>query len=124
VDGSGVIFAGGKAFRWNPWEAKSNGDSKFQSSEGRVILDKMGKWAVEREAFGILDLLWPKPDLLILGTGAQTQFLSPMTRKLISEMGIRVEVMDSRNAAAQYNILVTERGIDEVAAALVPMGHR
>lgn len=48
--------------------------------------------------------------------------LSPETRRMVSEMGVRVEVLDTRNAAAQYNMLATERGVGEVAAAMVPVG--
>ena len=47
--------------------------------------------------------------------------LEPRTRQHISELGIRVEVLDTRNAAAQYMLLATERGIDQVAAAMVPL---
>jgi uncharacterized protein len=39
-------------------------------------------------------------------------------------MGIRVEAMDTRNAAAQYNLLATERGVHEIAAALIPIGWK
>jgi len=35
---------------------------------------------------------------------------------------MRIEVLDTRNAAAQFNLLATERGVLEVAAALVPIG--
>lgn len=48
--------------------------------------------------------------------------LSPATRKSISELGLRVEVLDTRNAAAQFNLLATERGVADVAAALIPLG--
>lgn len=48
--------------------------------------------------------------------------LSPQTRKRISELGMRVEVLDTRNAAAQFNLLATERGVSDVAAALIPIG--
>lgn len=37
-------------------------------------------------------------------------------------MGLRIEVLDTRNAASQFNLLATERGVQEVAAALVPIG--
>jgi uncharacterized protein len=50
--------------------------------------------------------------------------LSPDTRRAISELGIRVEILDTRNAAAQFNLLATERGVSEVAAALIPIGWR
>jgi uncharacterized protein len=63
-------------------------------------------------------------DLLILGIGPQMRPLSPATRKHISSLGIRVEVLDTRNAAAQYNLLATERGMTDVAAALIPLGWK
>lgn len=50
--------------------------------------------------------------------------LAPSTRKYINSLGIRVELQDTRNAAAQFNLLATERGIGNVAAALIPMGWR
>lgn len=50
--------------------------------------------------------------------------LSPATKKHLSSLGLRVEVLDTRNAASQFNLLATERGTDEVAAALIPIGWR
>ena len=61
-------------------------------------------------------------DLLVIGTGPSTQVLSPGTRKLFNNMGIRVEISDTRNAAAQYNLLATERGVHEVGAIMIPAG--
>jgi NADH dehydrogenase [ubiquinone] 1 alpha subcomplex assembly factor 3 len=63
-------------------------------------------------------------DLLIVGTGPSIAPLSKETRALINDMGIRVEAMDTRNAAAQYNLLATERGVHEIAAALIPIGWK
>lgn len=63
-------------------------------------------------------------DLLILGLGPQIRPLSPATRRYISSMGLRVEVLDTRNAASQFNMLATERGVDDVAAALIPIGWK
>jgi hypothetical protein len=37
---------------------------------------------------------------------------------------MRVEVLDTRNAAAQFNLLATERGVSDVAAALIPIGWK
>lgn len=50
--------------------------------------------------------------------------LSPETRKHINSLGIRVEVVDTRNAAAQFNLLATERGVSEIAAAMIPIGWK
>jgi hypothetical protein len=63
-------------------------------------------------------------DLLVIGTGRATEALSQNTKKLLNNMGIRVEVVNTRNAAAQYNLLAVERGIHEVSAALVPAGWK
>lgn len=50
--------------------------------------------------------------------------LAPETRRLISELGMRIEILDTRNAAAQFNLLATERGVSNVAAALIPIGWK
>lgn len=50
--------------------------------------------------------------------------LSPETKRHINSLGIRVDVQDTRNAAAQFNLLATERGVKNVAAALVPIGWK
>lgn len=83
-----------------------------------------GQWDVEAQAWGVLELAWPKPDLLVLGTGRSILPLSPRTRRQINDLGIRIEVQDTRNAAAQFNLLATERGVQQVAAALIPIGWR
>ncbi len=46
--------------------------------------------------------------------------LSPRTKRHIASLGMRVEVLDSRNAASQFNLLATERGVSDVAAARSP----
>ena len=147
--GSGCLLVAGEAFSWRPWEA---GSRLGGSGKGRII-NKKGQWGVEKEAWGILDLVWPKPgmvallrctvnawqclhiisevvltsettDLLILGLGPHMHPISPETRDFINSLGIRVDIQDTRNAAAQFNLLATERGVGEVAAALIPIGWK
>lgn len=50
--------------------------------------------------------------------------LSPKTKQYINSLGIRLDIQDTRNAAAQFNLLATERGVGSVAAALIPMGWK
>ena len=90
------------------------------------LLNLKGQWEPPAESvpWGLLEVVWPKPDLLIIGTGPSTVPISSATKKHINGLGIRIEVQDTRNAAAQYNLLATERGIHQVAAALVPMGWK
>lgn len=67
-------------------------------------------------------LLIKMADLLLVGTGASILPLSLDTKRHINSHGVRVEVLDTRNAAAQFNLLATERGVSEIAAALIPIG--
>ncbi|EGR50184.1 uncharacterized protein TRIREDRAFT_42455, partial [Trichoderma reesei QM6a] len=97
--GDGALLVHGEAFAWRPWEA---------SGSKRLVNDK-GQFELPEEAFGLFDVLWPRP-----GT--------PRTREHVSRLGMRVEMLDTRNAAAQFNLLATERGVSEVAAALIPIG--
>lgn len=69
-------------------------------------------------------MVWPKPDLLILGVGGAMVPVAPETRRVLGGMGVRVDVCDTGNAAAMFNLLATERGVGSVAAALVPVGWR
>lgn len=50
--------------------------------------------------------------------------LSPETKKHISSLGIRIEILSTRNAASQFNMLATERGVTEIAAAMIPSGWK
>ncbi|TDZ18745.1 NADH dehydrogenase [ubiquinone] 1 alpha subcomplex assembly factor 3 [Colletotrichum orbiculare MAFF 240422] len=112
LDGNAALLVGGEAFEWRPWEAKGSMN----------LINAKGQFEVPPESFGVLDLLWPKPDLLIIGVGPKMVPLSPATKKYLSSIGIRVEVLDTRNAASQFNLLATERGVDDVAGALIPIG--
>ncbi|KAK4167693.1 hypothetical protein QBC43DRAFT_311289 [Cladorrhinum sp. PSN259] len=111
-DGAGALLIGGEAFEWRPW------------TTNKMLLNAKGQWEVEDEAWGVLSLVWPRPDLLILGLGPSIRPLSPKTRQAISKLGIRIEILDTRNAASQYNLLATERGVENIAAALVPIGWK
>lgn len=50
--------------------------------------------------------------------------LSPKTRAFVNSLGIRIDIQDTRNASAQFNLLATERGVSNIAAALIPIGWR
>ena len=116
ITGAGVMLVGGEAFKWRPWIRKEGSSTKLKNAKGQ--------WEADTMVWGALDLVWPKPDLLILGTGPGILPLSPKTRNDLTQLGIRVEVQDTRNAAAQFNLLATERGLQQVAAAFVPIGWK
>ncbi|WYZ39838.1 hypothetical protein EsH8_IV_000179 [Colletotrichum jinshuiense] len=112
MDGDAALLIGGEAFAWRPWEAKGT----------KKLINAKGQFELPAEAFGLLELVWPRPDLLIIGVGPKIVPLNPSTRKHLSSLGIRVEILDTRNAASQFNLLATERGVDDVAGAMIPIG--
>ncbi|KAK0753096.1 NADH dehydrogenase 1 alpha subcomplex assembly factor 3 [Schizothecium vesticola] len=114
--GDGVLIVGGEVVRWRPWLAMGG------KGGGNRFVNAKGQWEVPGGVLGVLGAVWPRADLLILALGPEMRPLSPETRRMVSEMGVKVEVLDTRNAAAQYNMLATERGVGEVAAAMVPVG--
>jgi len=135
ITGGGVLLIGGEAFQWRPCTGeerqegntptKENGaDQRGLPSARRKTRNHKGQFDVDRHSWGVLDLVWPKPDLLILGTGPSIAPVSANTRQHINDLGIRLEVQDTRNAAAQFNLLATERGVQQVVAALIPIGWR
>lgn len=63
-------------------------------------------------------------DILVLGLGKDMYPVSPKTRQHLHSLGIRIDIQDTRNAAAQFNVLATERGVGTVAAAMIPFGWR
>ena len=67
---------------------------------------------------------WRSLLLAIVVIGYELWMLSKETREALIGLGIRVDVMDTGNAAAAYNLLATERGVDEVGAALLPVGWK
>lgn len=127
INGSGVLLVAGEAFHWNPPKSststspppnrriKPDTTSRYSNAKGQFEMADPAAW-------GVLDLVWPRPDLLVLGTGKRIVPVSLATRHAIADLGIRLEVLDTRNAAAQFNLLATERGVQVVAAALVPVG--
>jgi NADH dehydrogenase [ubiquinone] 1 alpha subcomplex assembly factor 3 len=136
---TGVMLLGGEAFLWRPWNSvpESEGEGKGEGRDGRgkenearrgeALLDKRGMLVLPPTTLGLLASMYPRPDLLLLGTGERLHPLHPTTKNyLMSEVGIRVDVMDTANAAAAYNLLATERGLEAggVGAALFPLSWR
>lgn len=59
----------------------------------------------------------PGYEVLLIGTGAKMQFLSPALRRAIRDRGPVLEFMDTGAAARTFNLLQTESR--RVAAALI-----
>lgn len=112
-DGSGALLVDNEIFKWRPTERGSEVERKAL---------KTGILELGPDVWGMLDVVNPKPELLIVGTGRKTLLLSKQDRNQLTELGIRMDVMDTTHAAAQYNLLATERSPNEIAAALLVDG--
>ena len=127
VSGCGVILLGGEVYKWRPWLNPSTSTTTPSSQQGHpsgTLLNSKRQFepSPSLSPWSLLELVHPKPDLLIIGTGKGIVPISPLTRRYINDLGIRIEVQDTRNAASQYNLLATERGVGQVGAAMVPVG--
>ncbi|EPS92896.1 hypothetical protein FOMPIDRAFT_47037 [Fomitopsis schrenkii] len=93
------IFLDGKVFLWEVPETRWEG------------------W--DKKHFEIFDVVVPKPELLIIGTGRRVAFVPPKLRQYLTSLGIQTDVMDTWNACSTYNLLAEEGR--QVAAALLPL---
>lgn len=96
--------------------------------EGSVLIveNKIMTWApktfseITPESLSIFKVVHPIPEIFILGCGRHVKLVSPELRMFIRSTGMKLEAVDSRNAASTYNIL-NEEG-RPVAAAVLPYG--
>ncbi|CAM6090432.1 unnamed protein product [Calypogeia fissa] len=72
------------------------------------------------ESLSIFQLLRPAPEILVVGCGKRIERVSPEVRIFLKSNGIKVEAVDTRNAASTFNIL-NEEG-RQVAVAMLPYG--
>ncbi|KAF9057546.1 NADH dehydrogenase 1 alpha subcomplex assembly factor 3 [Panaeolus papilionaceus] len=104
------LFLEGKVYLWDVPELKTitSGVSRDEQWKG---------W--NQEKFQLLDVVAPRPEILILGTGKTLVQPPPFARQYLSQLGIQLDVMDTRNACSTYNLLAEEGR--RVAAALLPI---
>ncbi|KAJ7167752.1 DUF498-domain-containing protein [Mycena filopes] len=92
------IFVDGKVFLWD-------------------VPESVTQWG--REHLAMFEVVVPRPEILILGTGIEMAHPPPSFRSYLKDLGIQVDVMSTRNACSTYNLLAEEGR--RVAAALAPL---
>lgn len=97
------------------------GEQRFHRSlivlPRQIIPDWRPRSFEHLELSDFAQLLELAPDLVVLGTGQQQRFPSPLIHHSLVSAGIGLEVMNTPAACRTYNILVAEGR--QVAAALV-----
>lgn len=71
------------------------------------------------QSLEFLRLINPQPDLVVIGLGNKSRLLSQVNLKLFQDLGVRVEVTDTKNAAKNFDLLATERP-NQIGAILLP----
>ncbi|MED6204399.1 hypothetical protein PIB30_008843 [Stylosanthes scabra] len=89
---------------------------------GNLLLSlKANKFSdINAKSLSLFQIIRPIPEILIVGCGRYIQPVHPELRQFVRSTGMKLEAVDSRNAASTYNILNEEGRI--VAAALLPYG--
>ncbi|QPG75638.1 hypothetical protein FOA43_002995 [Brettanomyces nanus] len=78
---------------------------------------------MDAELGELFRIIYPKPELLVLGLGKKTRLVSKETRQCFNKLGIRLETSDTRYSALNYDMLATERTPMLVAALILPPNY-
>ncbi|KAG0166483.1 hypothetical protein DFQ28_007206 [Apophysomyces sp. BC1034] len=101
-----LVLLNGSAFLWRP--PHEPGSLPMQG------------W--DLEVFKIFDMVTPKPELILFGTGKGFAPLPAEVRQHFYQQGIQVDIMNTKHAASTYNVLAEEGR--RIAAALLPLHYK
>ena len=108
----------------NPFTIKSYGSGFFEVNQQRyqenIIIspDNVERWNITNlEQLDIEIFLKYSPDVLLIGTGAQMKFLSPVKIVEFQQHHIGIEIMPTASACRTFNVLLSENR--NVIAALI-----
>ena len=62
------------------------------SEPGAVTGLDRGFVCISEKILGVLEVVHPKPELLVVGLGKKSRLLTPDTRKIITSLGIQIEL--------------------------------
>lgn len=71
------------------------------------------------QVLNVFERIHPKPEIVVVGLGKKSRILLDANRRYFSDLGIQLEVGDSRNAARLFDVLATERP-NVIGALLLP----
>ncbi|KAI9503729.1 NADH dehydrogenase 1 alpha subcomplex assembly factor 3 [Coemansia spiralis] len=88
-----------------------------QDASGKVVNPLL---LLDPQALAILDVVTPKPELVVVGGGARLSPLSTDAKKYLTSIGLNVELASTRYASSTFNAL-SEEGRN-VALLVLPAG--
>ncbi|KAJ1948408.1 hypothetical protein FBU59_001609 [Linderina macrospora] len=63
---------------------------------------------ISTDALRILDVVTPKPEMLVVGSGAETWPVNKKAREYLTSIGIGVEMANTKYASNTFNVLAEE----------------
>ncbi|CAG8769922.1 14199_t:CDS:2, partial [Acaulospora morrowiae] len=106
-----VVLLNGELFLWDVPQGVGNGYDR--GNLGGVF----DGW--KEDFLKIFEVIIPRPELLIFGTGKTFIPIPLEVRNYIYKLGLQIDVLDTDNALATFNVLA-EEGRD-VAAVFLPI---
>ncbi|KAK9388369.1 NADH dehydrogenase 1 alpha subcomplex assembly factor 3 [Lipomyces mesembrius] len=103
----GLVIIDGQVFEWD--------FAQYCTGLDTGLVD------ISKDGVKMLSLLFPRPELLLVGLGGKSRILSSKTRAVLMGMGYTIEVTDTQNGANNFELLATERP-RQVMAMLLPPG--
>ncbi|KAK9376367.1 NADH dehydrogenase 1 alpha subcomplex assembly factor 3 [Lipomyces chichibuensis] len=103
----GLVIVDGQVFEWD--------FAQYCTGLDTGLVD------ISKDGVKMLSLLFPRPELLLVGLGGKSRILSEKTRAVLMGMGYTIEVTDTQNGANNFELLATERP-RQVMAMLLPPG--
>ncbi|KAK9761959.1 hypothetical protein K7432_012734 [Basidiobolus ranarum] len=99
-----IIILNGSVFEWSVPYGKGQDSKPFS------------EWTPEM--FKLFEVVSPKPEILVLGTGDDLIPLPEKLRQYLFKQGIQIEIQNTRSACQTYNVLLDEDRA--VSTALIP----
>lgn len=95
----------------DPNEPNSSSSSSSPSNAPHLAIKGLetGFVEIDRSALEFLEVIHPKPEILVVGLGKKSRMLHPNTRKYITGLGIQIELSTTAIAANNFDLLTTER---------------
>ncbi|KAJ3414091.1 hypothetical protein HDV05_007125 [Chytridiales sp. JEL 0842] len=124
----GVIVLNNSVLMWDTLQYGIGSDVLVREEEnkakemgaGKEVVDDPGSvfhgWTTD--VFKVFEVVEPKPEILVIGTGGRLHQLPPFLKKYLNNLGMQTEVMATRHAGQTYSILLSEGR--HAAVALLP----
>lgn len=80
------------------------------SAPGAVQGLDRGFVSISKDVLGVLEVVHPKPELLVVGLGKKSRLLTPDTRKIITSLGIQIELSTTvcSRSLSYFTVVLTE----------------